>query len=52
MEEYFKAKCILFENSKNIVVNVDDEYGRIVADKYKDSGRNVVTFSIKDGVKK
>lgn len=48
MEEYFKAKCILFENSKNIVVNVDDEYGKIVADKYKDSGRNLVTFSIKD----
>ena len=48
MEEYFKAKCILFENSKNIVVNIDDEYGRRVADMYKNSGRNVVTFSIRD----
>ncbi len=48
MEEYFKAKCILFENSKNIIVNTDDEYGRIIAEKYKNSDRNVVTFSIKD----
>ena len=48
MEEYFKAKCILFENSKNIIVNIDDAYGRRIAEMYKNSGRNVVTFSIKD----
>ena len=48
MEEYFKAKCILFENSKNIIINIDDEYGRKIAAMYKNSGRNVVTFSIKD----
>lgn len=47
MEEYFKAKCILFENSKNIIVNADDEYGRIIAQQYKDK-TNVRTFSIKD----
>ncbi len=48
MEEYFKAKCILFENSKNIIVNADDEYGRRIAMMYKDSDRNVVTFSLAD----
>ena len=48
MEEYFKAKCILFENSKNIIVNVDDEYGRRIAAQYKNSGKNVVSFSLKD----
>ena len=48
MEEYFKAKCILFENSKNIIVNIDDAYGKKVAEMYKNSGRNVVTFSIRD----
>ncbi|MBE6878942.1 MAG: UDP-N-acetylmuramoyl-L-alanyl-D-glutamate--2,6-diaminopimelate ligase [Ruminococcaceae bacterium] len=48
MEEYFKAKCILFENSKNIIINIDDAYGRKVAEMYKNSGRNVITFSIKD----
>ena len=48
MEEYFKAKCILFENSRNIIVNADDEYGRKIAEMYKDSGKNLVTFSLKD----
>ncbi|MBQ6928769.1 MAG: UDP-N-acetylmuramoyl-L-alanyl-D-glutamate--2,6-diaminopimelate ligase [Oscillospiraceae bacterium] len=48
MEEYFKAKCILFENSKNIIINADDEYGRRIAQQYKDSDKNVVTFSLKD----
>ncbi|MBQ6896260.1 MAG: UDP-N-acetylmuramoyl-L-alanyl-D-glutamate--2,6-diaminopimelate ligase [Oscillospiraceae bacterium] len=48
MEEYFKAKCILFENSKNIIINIDDEYGRKIAAMYKNSGKNVVTFSIRD----
>lgn len=48
MEEYFKAKCILFENSKNIIINADDEYGRRIAQQYKNSERNAVTFSLKD----
>ncbi|MBR5252224.1 MAG: UDP-N-acetylmuramoyl-L-alanyl-D-glutamate--2,6-diaminopimelate ligase [Oscillospiraceae bacterium] len=47
MEEYFRAKCILFENSKNIIVNIDDEYGKKVAQMYRDSA-NVITFSLKD----
>ena len=28
MEEYFKAKCILFENCDRAIINTDDEYGR------------------------
>ena len=43
MENYFDAKCILFENSDNIVVNIDDSYGKIVADRYKH--KNVITLS-------
>ena len=43
MENYFDAKCILFENSDSIVVNTDDSYGKIVARRYKH--KNVITFS-------
>ena len=46
MENYFDAKCILFENSRNIVVNTDDSYGKIVAQRYKD--KNLITFSAKN----
>ncbi len=46
MEEYFKAKCILFENSKNIVVNIDDDYGKRISQQYSDNKHNVITFSI------
>ena len=46
MENYFDAKCILFENSRNIVVNADDSYGKIVAQRYKD--KNLITFSAKN----
>ncbi len=42
MEEYFKAKCLLFENSKGIVVNIDDEYGQRISETYK----NVFTVSL------
>ncbi len=42
MEEYFKAKCLLFDNAKNIVVNIDDEYGQRIKDTYK----NVFTISL------
>ncbi len=42
MEEYFKAKCLLFENSKGIVVNIDDEYGKRIKASYE----NVFTVSL------
>ncbi len=42
MEEYFKAKCLLFDNAKNIVVNIDDEYGKKICSLYK----NVFTVSL------
>ena len=49
MEEYFIAKCLLFEEySKTdgvIVVNADDNYGKMIIDKYSDSFR-VRTFAI------
>lgn len=48
MEEYFKAKCILFENSDNLIINTDDEYGKKIYEMYKDSVKNLVTFSLKD----
>ena len=28
MEDYFKAKCILFENTDKSIINIDDEYGQ------------------------
>ena len=35
LENYFLAKCALFENTKTAVVNIDDEYGqRIVAKQW------------------
>ena len=45
MENYFDAKCILFENSTNVIVNADDSYGRIIAERY--SHKNIITFSAK-----
>lgn len=48
MDEYFKAKCILFENCKKAVVNIDDEYGAEIAQKYKDKVEKMSTFSIED----
>ena len=45
MENYFAAKCLLFENSENIILNTDDEYGAKAADMY--SHKNVTTFSAK-----
>ncbi len=48
MEQYFKAKCILLDNSKNVVVNIDDEYGKRISQEYKNKEQNVITFSIND----
>ncbi|MEG1863170.1 MAG: UDP-N-acetylmuramoyl-L-alanyl-D-glutamate--2,6-diaminopimelate ligase [Oscillospiraceae bacterium] len=45
MENYFAAKCLLFENSDKIIVNIDDSYGRMLNEKFKD--KNPITFSAK-----
>lgn len=44
MENYFKAKMILLENSKKRIINVDDEYGKRAKEIYKDA----LTFSINE----
>lgn len=36
MDNYFKAKMILMENSKKGIINKDDSYGKKVLDKFKD----------------
>jgi len=45
MEKYFEAKKILFENSKNKVVNLDDDYGKRIYTEFPD---NIITYAIKD----
>ena len=42
MDEYFQAKMVLFKNSKNQVVNIDDRYGI----KAKELFPNAITFAI------
>ncbi|MBQ5326453.1 MAG: UDP-N-acetylmuramoyl-L-alanyl-D-glutamate--2,6-diaminopimelate ligase, partial [Oscillospiraceae bacterium] len=37
------AKCLLFDNSKKIIINADDKWGRTVAERY--SHKDIVTFS-------
>lgn len=46
MENYFAAKCLLFENSEKIILNTDDEYGAKAADMY--SHKDITTFSAKN----
>lgn len=46
MEEYFKAKSLLFENlneSQTAIINVDDEYGRKLSEL---SFKNIITYGI------
>ncbi len=45
MENYFNAKCLLFENSRNIVINYDDSYSKKIIERY--SEKNLITFSAK-----
>ena len=45
MEEYFRAKQILFEKSKIGIVNIDDEYGKIIKKIYKNK---IYTCSYKE----
>lgn len=42
-ENYYAAKLILFKNSQNSIINIDDIYGRRV---YDDAGNNRLTYSI------
>lgn len=48
MESYFEAKCRLFYKSKTIITNIDNQYGRLVAEKFKALGKTVVSFSLTD----
>lgn len=45
MENYFDAKCILFENSDYIIVNADDKWSEKIIKKYKND--RLITFSAK-----
>lgn len=46
-ENYYNAKFILFKNSKNSIVNMDDEYGKKVISDLKSLGNsNSITYSI------
>ena len=45
MENYFSAKKRLFTMCRKAVVNIDDEYGRRLADEFSDK---VITYSTKD----
>ncbi|AYD40635.1 UDP-N-acetylmuramoyl-L-alanyl-D-glutamate--2,6-diaminopimelate ligase [Clostridium fermenticellae] len=42
-ENYYNAKLILFKNTLNSIVNIDDTYGNRV---YKDAGGNKIAYSI------
>lgn len=46
MDNYFAAKCILFENSKKAVVNIDDRWGKKLAEKLDKN--STLTFSDRD----
>ena len=51
MEDYFAAKRILFASQSPgvAIVNVDDRYGRRLADELRDLRRELVTFSAAGG---
>ncbi|MCH3964192.1 MAG: UDP-N-acetylmuramoyl-L-alanyl-D-glutamate--2,6-diaminopimelate ligase [Clostridium sp.] len=40
-ENYYRAKLILFENTLNSIINIDDKYGKRV---YEDAGGSKVTY--------
>jgi UDP-N-acetylmuramoyl-L-alanyl-D-glutamate--2,6-diaminopimelate ligase len=44
-ENYYNAKLILFKNSINSIINIDDEYGKRV---YEDVQNNKITYSIEN----
>lgn len=48
MEEYFRAKSLLFKKCRRAVINYDDKYGRILADQIKSEGYEGI--SSRDGI--
>ncbi|KHD38273.1 UDP-N-acetylmuramoylalanyl-D-glutamate--2,6-diaminopimelate ligase [Clostridium acetobutylicum] len=42
-ENYYKAKMILFKNSKRSIINIDDKYGERV---FKDAGSDKITYGL------
>ncbi|SMC17727.1 UDP-N-acetylmuramoylalanyl-D-glutamate--2,6-diaminopimelate ligase [Clostridium acidisoli DSM 12555] len=46
-ENYYNAKLILFKNSKNCIINMDDKYGKKV---YSDLENNKITYGINENV--
>jgi UDP-N-acetylmuramoyl-L-alanyl-D-glutamate--2,6-diaminopimelate ligase len=46
-ENYYNAKLILFKNSKNAIINMDDKYGNKV---YDDLENNKITYGINENV--
>lgn len=46
MENYFAAKRMLFDMCENAVVNVDDEYGRQIAEYCREKGVPLKTISV------
>jgi UDP-N-acetylmuramoyl-L-alanyl-D-glutamate--2,6-diaminopimelate ligase len=46
-ENYYNAKLILFKNSKNAIINMDDKYGNKV---YDDLESNKITYGINENV--
>lgn len=45
MEEYAKAKALLFAHSRNSAINIDDEYANLVS---SDAIGNVFTYAVKN----
>ncbi|MBD5128828.1 MAG: UDP-N-acetylmuramoyl-L-alanyl-D-glutamate--2,6-diaminopimelate ligase [Ruminococcaceae bacterium] len=46
MENYFAAKRMLFDMCENAVVNIDDEYGRRIAEYCREKGVPLKTVSV------
>ncbi len=45
MENYFAAKASLFDMCENAVINIDDEYGRKIAEKLRSENKRIFTIS-------
>ncbi len=45
MENYLDAKSLLFTMCKNAVINIDDKYGKLIADEL---GCNLLTYAAQD----
>ena len=43
MENYFLAKAKLFDKCKNIIINIDDDYGKRLQKMFEN--KNIITFS-------